>query len=155
MRRAEMARRRRNLSDKRNEEVKVCSSVSPRARRRLTSPSRWRPSTSFSRSRPPRPTSAEVWATRLQMMLTGRIPCSSAGSARRRATWWGFRMGCSSARLAKPLVAFPLARWWKRCPETIGPLVSVLPGLFAISYLFLTRERARAKRAVSGVRKPV
>ena len=53
MRRAEMARRRKNLSEKRNEEEKVCSHSTAMASRRLTEIYRWIPLTSCSRNRPP------------------------------------------------------------------------------------------------------
>jgi hypothetical protein len=53
MRRAEMARRRKNLSEKRNEEEKVLLSHS--LSRSLLTSTRWKRSTSSSKSKPPKP----------------------------------------------------------------------------------------------------
>ena len=58
MRRAEMARRRKNLSEKRNEEEKVSNHPARSMIFLANSPTRWKPSTNSSRSKHPRPTHA-------------------------------------------------------------------------------------------------
>ena len=55
MRRAEMARRRKNLSEKRNEEEKVYILLTPSRDPTTDISNRWKPSTNFSRSKHPKP----------------------------------------------------------------------------------------------------
>lgn len=97
-----MARRRRNLSEKRNEEVKVATeSLSSRlfpSSLRLIKTFRWKPSTSFSRSKLPRPTAVllSYLATRLPTMrVRRRIQHSSAGLAPRMVFGSLYRRRCS------------------------------------------------------------
>ncbi|KAL2293182.1 hypothetical protein FJTKL_05160 [Diaporthe vaccinii] len=94
MRRAEMARRRRNLSEKRNEEVKVCG---PRAAHAIAGRSTdtifvysKKQSTSSSRSKPARPTARVARSSLRTSWLMARrgdpTPSSSDGSAPRMAS---------------------------------------------------------------------
>lgn len=126
MRRAEMARRRRNLSEKRNEEVKVgvfmvlFALSSPHAQRRsmdkhntnseiLRYTCRWRLSTSCSRSRCGRTTKRGrqglTATTRLPMkaavLRPQPTPCLCAGSATRTAVESLCRQRSSRARLVE------------------------------------------------------
>lgn len=130
MRRAEMARRRKNLSEKRNEEEKVrakCHLKQFIGERPLTLHTRWTLSTDCSRSRPPSG-AVELRRPRLLMAPPAKrarrprkptLPCRGGSAVQTAAeslcqkNGWVHLLDVSSAHLP-----FTLEKWLKRFDVT-------------------------------------
>ena len=148
MRRAEMARRRRNLSEKRNEEVKVGVLINLMLGHFLTLHlDRWKPSTSCSRSKRPRQTGGmPSKATRHQTAkATDLAHCLSAGSAPRREAELLCRTRCLLLLLARYLLGraerlgvLRGGRWFRRFLDFCGSMGTTI--LRALSRLFSSAE---------------
>jgi Ino eighty subunit 2 len=105
-RRAEMARRRKNLSEKRNEEEKVCSRYSPFLRHVLIL-CRWTRSTACSRSKPPsaapaRKLKPKQWRKPWTQMSTRQRLSTRAGSTPSKGVNLPFRQTTLMLILAPP-----------------------------------------------------